>query len=313
MGAGIAGLACAQELINAGVSVQVRERARTVGGRMATRHLGGRAVDTGAAYFTVSDPDFAHVVDRWRDAGLVRAWTNTFASYGSTGRETAVGPMRWAAPGGLRSLAAELAHGLPVITEASVRHVEPGPQVDGKPVTAVVLALPGPQAIELLDPALQAASRVALAQRWVPTLTGVFQFARRGWSDFSGAFVNDHPVLTFICDDGDRRGDAAPVLLAHTTAAFAERHLAQPEAAAQPIEQAIRDLLDLPEAAVGRFVCPWCNARPEATRGVGAYHLDADGIGLAGDAFGNPRVETAWLSGRALGRALAERLGPSNG
>jgi predicted NAD/FAD-dependent oxidoreductase len=31
-------------------------------------------------------------------------------------------------------------------------------------------------------------------------------------------------------------------------------------------------------------------------------------VGLAGDVFGKPRVQTAWLSGRALGRALVERL-----
>ena len=31
--------------------------------------------------------------------------------------------------------------------------------------------------------------------------------------------------------------------------------------------------------------------------------------GLAGDAFGKPRVQSAWRSGRDLGRALAARLG----
>ena len=39
---------------------------------MASRRLHGRPVDLGAAYFTVSDPGFAQVVEGWRAAGLAR-------------------------------------------------------------------------------------------------------------------------------------------------------------------------------------------------------------------------------------------------
>ena len=38
------------------------------------------------------------------------------------------------------------------------------------------------------------------------------------------------------------------------------------------------------------------------------FHLGDALVGLCGDGWGSPRVETAWTSGRALGRALAERL-----
>ena len=79
VGAGIAGIACARELAGAGVAVRVLERARVVGGRMASRRLHGRPVDLGAAYFTVADPEFAQVVDGWQAAGLARPWTDTLA------------------------------------------------------------------------------------------------------------------------------------------------------------------------------------------------------------------------------------------
>ena len=75
VGAGISGVACAQALRTAGVSVRVLERAHTVGGRMASRRLRGRPVDLGAAYFTVTDPEFAELVARWRAVGLARPWT----------------------------------------------------------------------------------------------------------------------------------------------------------------------------------------------------------------------------------------------
>ena len=116
--------------------------------------------------------------------------------------------------------------------------------------------MPGPQAALLLDPALTDATRVVQAQRWSPSLAAVLRFPTRRWPDFRGAFVNDHPVLNLVCDDGDRRGDGAPVLVAHTVPEFAAGHLAQPTGAGPAIEQAVRDLLGLPEPADARARAP---------------------------------------------------------
>ncbi|MCO1599273.1 FAD-dependent oxidoreductase [Micromonospora sp. RHAY321] len=308
VGAGIAGVACAVELAAAGVPVRIRERGHVCGGRMASRRFDGRPADIGAAYFTASDPDFAAVVERWRAAGLVREWTDTFQAYDRDGRHDVPGPMRFAAPRGLRSLVEHLATAVPVTVDRLVLTVEPGPAVDGQPCAAVALAMPGPQAALLLDPALADATRAVQAQRFLPSLSAVLRFPTRRWPDFRGAFVNDHPVLNLVCDDGDRRGDGAPVLVAHTVPEFAAGHLAQPTGAGSAIEQAVRDVLGLPEAAAHVHVHRWTYAKPAAGAGDDTHHLDADGIGLAGDAFGKPRVQSAWRSGRDLGRALAARL-----
>ena len=132
VGGGIAGIACAVELATAGVGVRVVDRARTVGGRMASKRIDGRPVDLGAAYFTVRDPEFAQVVARWRTAGLARPWTSELTVFGGSGeRSRAPGPVRWAAPAGLRSLVAALAEGLPVELGHRVERVGPGPAVDG--------------------------------------------------------------------------------------------------------------------------------------------------------------------------------------
>ncbi|MEU4336151.1 FAD-dependent oxidoreductase [Micromonospora lupini] len=309
VGAGIAGVACAVELVRAGVPVQVRERGHVCGGRMASKRFDGRPADIGAAYFTASDPDFAAVVDEWRAAGLVREWTDTFCSYDTNGRNDVPGPLRYAAPRGLRSLVEHLAGAVPVTVDRLVLAVEPGPAVDGEPCAAAVLAMPGPQAALLLDPALADATRVVQAQTWSPALAAVLRFPSRRWPRFHGAFVNDHPVLNLVCDDGDRRGDAAPVLVAHTVPEFAAGHLAQPSGAGPAIEQAVRDLLGLAEEATDVHVHRWTYAKPAGDVTGNTHHLDTDGIGLAGDAFGKPRVQSAWRSGRDLGRALAARLG----
>lgn len=312
VGAGIAGLSCAGELAARGVEVQVREQDGEVGGRLAVHRHRGRPADVGAAYLTVSDDGFAAQVGRWRDAGLIREWTDTLAVFddGTRAADTP-GPMRWAAPGGLRSLVAdaaaelELRTGVPVHTGRPVRSVRPGPGgrplVDGEACDAVVLAMPDPQAARLLAPDTPAGAAVA-GRVWDPVLALTLGFARREWPRLPAAFVNGHPVLALVADDGDRRGDDAPVLVAHSTAAFA-RAVGEPGSAVPAMTAAVRELLGIGADPEWTHVHRWPFAAPAAHRDP-AFHLDDDGIGLAGDGWGRPRVQTAWSSGRRLGQAL---------
>ncbi len=123
----MAGVACAVQLAAAGVDVRVLERSDGPGGRMAGPQLGGRPVDIGAAYFTARDPEFSEVVKRWLTAGLVRPWTSAPAVLEAGRRGSSPGPVRYAAPGGLGSLVADLATGLTVEPGHEMRHVGPGP------------------------------------------------------------------------------------------------------------------------------------------------------------------------------------------
>ena len=306
-GAGIAGLACARVLVDAGVETRVLERGPVVGGRLATKWYEGRPTDIGAAYFTVSDPGFAEVVADWREAGLAREWTDTLVAFDDGRSQDRPGPMRWAAPGGLRTLSEQLAKDLPVETQRPVATVEPGPLVNGVPVSAVVLAMPGPQALSVLDPCLRAARAAAGGQGWEPSFSVTLRFPERTWSPFHGAFVNGHDVLTTVCDDGDRRGDDAPVLVAHTTSDYTTARLSDPDRVIVEVSDAVTAVLGLEDRPVAGFAHRWDHARPVAPSEQ-PFHLDDDNIGICGDAWGPSRVQTAWLSGTTLGQALAGRL-----
>jgi renalase len=302
VGAGIAGVACAVQLRAAGIPVTVLERSRVVGGRMASRSLHGRPVDLGAAYFTVSDPEFAELVGRWRTAGLARPWTSEPAVLANGSRSRAPGPMRWSAPAGLRSLVQELSAGLDVVTERTVRHVGPGPAVDGEHTDLVVLAMPDPQALRLVHPSSPAAGALA-ERRWRPTIAVAAGWPTRQWDPLPVAFVNGHPTLALVADDGDRRADGASVLVAHTTAEVAREHDAEPDAAVGPVLDALRDLLGVRTPPDWTYPHRWRFSAPEDSRAE-PFHLGDDGIALAGDGWGRSRVETAWRSGTLLGRAV---------
>lgn len=310
VGGGISGIACARALVAADVPVRVLERSHRVGGRMASRPLPAGAdhvVDLGAAYFTVRDDEFAAVVEGWRRRGLALPWTDTLASRDADGTwSSTTGPQRWCAPGGLRSLVADLAEGLPVSTGHTVHAVEPGPAVDGVPARAVVLAMPDPQAARLLHPALRAGPLVA-GRGWNPVISVALGYGHRSWRRLPAAFVNGHPDIDLVADDGDRRGDLAPVLVAHSTAERARRHLDDPDGAIPPVAAAVTDLLGLDDAPAWTHAHRWIFASPEQPRDE-EFALTDDLVGLCGDAWGSPKVETAWRSGTLLGRAIATRV-----
>ncbi|MGB7448252.1 MAG: FAD-dependent oxidoreductase [Ornithinimicrobium sp.] len=315
VGGGIAGLACARHLSEAGVEPRVLDRGRTVGGRMALRSLHGRVVDTGASYFTVSDQRFAVVVDDWQQRGLAHPWTDTFdVVSGAVFTDPKSGGMRWGAPGGLRRLVEDLAAPV-VVQRETVQSVHRTPDglwsVDGAPARAVVLAMPDPQALRLLGPDLDEA-RARLDVTYEPVLALSAGWAEHAWRHagadragaFDAAFVNDHDTLSWIADDGRRRGDGAPVLVAHSTPAVAERYLERPEDAGPAMLGALTSVMGIDTDPLWTDVHRWTYAKPVGGRQADHWH-SGDGLGLCGDAWsGKPRVESAYCSGIAMAQRL---------
>ncbi|MFN3950180.1 NAD(P)/FAD-dependent oxidoreductase, partial [Microbacterium sp.] len=299
VGGGVSGLACARAVREGGRSVRVLDRGRRVGGRLSSRTIDGRPVDLGASYFVVGEAEgFGHVVADWRERELARPWTDTFQVIDPDGGRTPKpGPMRWAAPLGLRSLALDLAEGLDVVSERVVERVEPY-RVDGEDAGEVVLAMPSPQAARLTGDAPGG------VQEWEPVIAVVLRWDERRWdADLHGAFAADDADVSFVADDGDRRGDGAPVLVVHTTGDRARRHLDDPDAAIAPVLAATRRLLEISDDPVATHAHRWTFARPTETTGQPFFR--SPGLSACGDSWGeSAAVRTAWTSGDALGRAL---------
>jgi len=314
VGAGISGVACAAALADAGLSVDLLDRGHRLGGRLAAQTLrdtgtryDGRIVDVGASYFVADDPRFAAVVDDWLERDIARRWTDTFhVADGGGLLGTKTGPWRYAAPRGLRSLVEDLAAQLPsdLVAIAHPRDVSDVVRqghvvsVDGVEYRAVALCGP--------DPQMQALMPRTDAPRWEPVVALTAVWDERTWGDVDGVFVNDDAILTFIADDGRRRGDGAPVLVAHSDPVFAAGHLADPPTAAPMMLAALERIIGAGNPdwfSVKR----WTYARPAQARSA---EFDFDGaVGWAGDAWcGQPRTQSAWISGDSLGRAMAVAL-----
>jgi predicted NAD/FAD-dependent oxidoreductase len=281
---------------------------------MTWSSLGDRRIDTGAGYFTVRDDEFRAVVDDWLARGLAREWTDTFhllpAADGSPGLgDPKPGPMRYAAPGGLRSLVIDLVGDLPFSGGTPVDVVEATaarPQVDGKSFDAVVLAMPDPQALNVLGGGLGEERNALADQAWEPILALQAVFPARSWPAFDAGFVQDDAVLETVFDDGSRRGDGAAVLVADSTSAWAASRLEDPDAATAPLVEALDRILGCGRPSETK-VSRWTYSRPASARDED-FLFTPRRVGVCGDGWGTSKVETAWRSGTLLGRRIAREL-----
>lgn len=168
IGAGIAGLRAADELLRSGHRTLVVDKGRGVGGRMATRRVGGATFDHGAQYVHARGPAFAELIATARDAGEVVEWCHGVPelSAGAVDRPATVSSRTtaWRGAAGMTApakwLANELAkagavvrtsHRVTAIDEAGDRvlvRFEHGGLVAA---TGAVVTPPVPQVIELLE------------------------------------------------------------------------------------------------------------------------------------------------------------------
>ena len=298
VGAGMAGAACAQVLHHAGVPFRIVDRGRAPGGRMSSPELHGRRVDLGAGYFTVRDQEFTTVVADWESKGLARQWANTFGILKpETVPCTTTGPVRWATPAGLRSLVRNMVEGF---------EIQDSTELTDLPDGHVVVAMPDPQAARLTS--------VPDAVDYDAVIAVACGFDGLDIPFRDAAFVNDHPDIDFVVDDGARRADGAPVLVAHTTSERAQQHLDEPDGAIGPVLDALRELSVVTTQPTWTHAHRWTFAKPAAQHDSNFALEQQDGrfVGLAGDQWcdsGVPRVESAWRSGTDVGRELILRLG----
>ena len=74
IGAGLAGLTCGRELRQAGCYVEVFERDRIIGGRMATARVNRTTYDHGAQYVTSRSTNFSKYLDELVATAYATRW-----------------------------------------------------------------------------------------------------------------------------------------------------------------------------------------------------------------------------------------------
>lgn len=307
IGAGLAGLACARTLREAGRTVRLFDKGRTPGGRIGTKRLeaSGRTLrlDHGAQYFTARDPAFEALL---RDNGA-QAWPDAerlvpVPGMSALPRAMAEGldiaaarHVTWLEPTG----GGWLLHHLPA---SEVRPGQPLSEmeadVDG-PFSAVAITAPAPQAAELLAPHSAWMTEMLATVVYAPCWTWLATFAERlplpdtlrpedgpiGWAARDSAKPGREPGESWVVQAGP---------------AWSRAHLEDP---AETVAAALREALGAPEP-LAQATHRWRYSLVETALDQPCVWDGQHGLGLAGDFCLAGRAEAAFISGRALAEAM---------
>lgn len=303
----MAGLACASQLAAAGLTPGLIDKGRGPGGRMAARRvaIGGVDVsfDHGAQYFTARDPAFRAALAAWQEEGAAARWPQA-------GEEAFVGTPGMNGP--LKAMAGRLAvrwgvRAARLVQDEAVWRIT---TEAGETITAacVLIAVPAEQAADLLREAAPDLAAIPAGVRSAPC-----------WAVLA-AFAESLPLAASAF-----RGESGDAI------SWAARNSSKPGRAAveswviHASPERSRELLDLPKeavaarlledfrAATGLASLPpmlhcdahrWLYALPQVAHSPAAHFDPAFQLGLAGDYLHSPRVEGAFLSGRALAQAV---------
>jgi renalase len=313
VGAGISGLLAARTLNQEGWTVTVLDKGRGVGGRMATRRIGRGNFDHGAQFYTVRGERFAGLVEGWIEAGVATEWTRGFAD--SEGRPNEDGYPRYRGTEGMTSIPKHISRGLDVRTgERAVKiddadggwevSCESGLRVTGD---SLVLAVPVPQALDLASfgsySLPDGARRHLEAISYDPCLAlMVLLDGSTGVPEPGGMQIKGEP-LDWISDNRRKGISKAPAVTVHAGPQWSRSHFEDDEI--EIVDTMISlagdylgtDLSStIVETSLARWRYSWVtNPHPEPC-------LVASGsppLLFCGDAFGQPKVEGAALSGLA--------------
>ncbi|MGA7936606.1 MAG: FAD-dependent oxidoreductase [Kovacikia sp.] len=264
IGAGMAGLACAQQLKQAGYRVVVLEKSRGVGGRMATRRFHGIFADHGTCYLTPKGDRFQAFVNQLLEAGILRVWTDLIyemepdAGLISPLRENRLDDRypRYIAPNGMTAIAKFLATDLEIRLNQRAHTLELTPEHHWRLLTelttpdspasapasvlvdAVVVTVPAPQAVGLLQSLPEALLPAEFMDdlrsvEFLPCLSVISGYAPEHYAawltqypDLQAVTFSHHPAIAWLGVDSNKRlAPDQPVFVIQSTASFAKNYL----------------------------------------------------------------------------------------
>ena len=317
VGAGIAGLRIAVKLREQGADVEVFEKSRGPSGRLATRRTPEGHFDHGAQYFTARTPAFRAQVKDWQSRGVVQEWTGRIVRLDSgVVSEEPDASVRYVGTPRMSVLARDLLEGTPAHFSVRVESLwrdglawtlRTDRGIDHNGFDMVVVAVPAPQAVPLLEAKPEFATRAGQV-RLLPCHALMARFEKDLEADFDAAFVRSS-ALGWIARNASKPGRApGPTWVLHSTSQWSEDHL---ELSPSKIRAALLESL---EAALGKSlpetaffaVHRWLYARASGFD-AGPPVWDPDlRLGACGDWVKGDRVEDAYLSAEVLADAIRE-------
>jgi predicted NAD/FAD-dependent oxidoreductase len=302
----MAGLTCAQELMQRGVNVVVFDKGRGLGGRMATRRAeGGFQFDHGAQYLTPLSDGFSLMLKRAEAAGAVARWPQD--------REE---PAYVGVPG-MTSLAKYLGIGLNIREETRIESIMKSNgrwklvwQGDNETFDRVVITAPAPQIGALLPDAHYFNAALGTVGM-IPCLTLMVGLHCGVELPFVSRREPDDDISWIVCDNAKPGRPDATCIVAKASSDWSLRHLERDmdefaKLMLPPVAAVVGvDLMADPAYISGHRWRYAFVSRPLGQR----YLADKEETLFAGgDWCLGGKAEHAWTSGQAIAEKIANGL-----
>lgn len=309
VGAGMAGLSAAQRLAAANIPVLLLDKGKGVGGRMATRRAGNATFDHGAQFFSSKTPDFQRFVKDALAKGVIKEWW--------PGIPDTHHP-RWVGKAGMSAVPKLLAQNLNILNEKRVTQLQEQPdgwhvitdELDCYPASAVLITIPAPQALELLDKSaghLPDFSHAPLHEiAYHPCMALLATLDRPSSVPSSGGLQIESGIVRWIADNYKKGVSEMPAITVHASPEFSRKHLQSDlDYAGELMLEAVTNFVQ-PAKVLDVQVHRWLYSLAYQRHPSPFWEPVEMPFPLlfGGDGFGSGNVEGAYLSGLAMADAL---------
>lgn len=321
IGAGLAGLSCARVLRQAGCYVEVFEKDRIIGGRMATARVGTTTFDHGAQYITSRSSKFSEYLEEMVATSYATRWKPITA--GGEGKGQML-PWYVGMPG-MASLVRPLAESVRITTGKSVHTIqrnESGPR-DGRgwelwfedgskvgPFSAVAVTAPAPVTKLIMGPLGEMADTLNRA-RMSPCWAVLVKLDDKIFP-VQDVFSDMSEVIRWIARNNSkpgRRGGGEHIVI-HAAPDWSRDTMdASPEEVATEIWEEVSHVLGLPPARPAQMSAfLWRYGLVDTSLGESFRFSSEHMVGCAGDWCLGRLAEHAFDSGHGLGKAMVGAL-----
>ncbi len=317
IGAGIAGLSCAEALQAHGVANEIFEKRAVVGGRVNTKSHSDWRCDDGAQYFTAKDPAFLRATTKWLQQGIIALWEPRLSVIEgdpvSIRAKPSANNKRYVGVPSMGALPHCLAAGHKLHLNSTIdqlRRTQLGWQAHSKErgwsenhAQALVLALPPAQSLMLLQDTPGSISSKLATFSMRPTWALMLRMPDNFDPGFDAAFVNVGP-LRWLAKDSSKPGRAPNnIWLAHASGQWSELNIERSVDEVGKILNAEFESLT-GGAALEAALHLWRNADTENAADNGCFWDAGMSLGVCGDWLAQGRVEGAWKSGYELANKM---------
>ncbi|MGB3651744.1 MAG: FAD-dependent oxidoreductase [Rivularia sp. (in: cyanobacteria)] len=329
IGAGMAGLVCAQQLTQAGYSVRVIDKSRGVGGRVATRRLFDTKADHGACYLKPKGEILQRLAKLLVSKGDLEIWTETLHIQDNFSSAIAhPSSLPYIAAEGMNAIAKFMAQGLEIhraqrinsitLTNENKWHLTSETSSDEFTASSVVVAIPAPQAVMLLESSAELLNNGFIEKlrsvEFFPALTVMAGYPdSSGQPEWKAITFKDNPVLGWIgLDSSKRKNPTQPHFVIHSSADFAEKYFESElqQVGQQILENAASDVnlswLNNPQ---WMQIHRWRYAFPKTPLEQPFLAAETSSpLVCSGDWCGGNAIESAMLSGIAAAEYINSQL-----